>query len=126
MRFGSDDRSDEANNSSGEDSLGSLGSKHPNFAENMDSDDDEGAKSQDSGVTPTKTTDPSGMVRSFQEYCDPSSQPLELSRPERTGVRLMDILRKNKAPIRAYKDLYVWNLKEKGKIKPLHDCQGCG
>ena len=123
---GSDNRGDEANNSSGEDSLGSLGSKHPNFAEDMDSDDDEGAKSQDSGVTPTKTTDPSGMVRSFHEYCDPSSQPLELPQPEHTGVRLMDILRKNEAPIRAYKDLYVWNLKEKGKIKPYMTAKDAG
>ena len=57
----------EVNDYSGEESLGSLGSKHPNFADDMDSDDDEGAKSQDSGVTPTKTTDPSGMVRSIRD-----------------------------------------------------------
>ena len=38
----------------------------------------------------------------------------------------MDILRKNKAPIRAYKDLYVWNLKEKGKIKPYMTAKDAG
>lgn len=116
----------EVNDYSGEDSQPSLGATHPNFAEDMDSGDDEDKKPQKTGVTSTTTKDPSAMVRNFHAYCDPSSQPLELSRPDRTGVRLMDILRKNKAPIRAYKDLYEWNLKEKGKIKPYMTAKDAG
>ena len=57
-----------------------------------------------------------GVHDRFRDFCRASKRNKELTKPERTGIRLMKKLRDSKAPLRAYEDLYQWHLEEKGVI----------
>lgn len=52
----------------------------------------------------------------FHKFCEGSRYNEALSGPERTGIKLMKKLRDNKAPLKAYDDLFQWHLEEKGAI----------
>ena len=53
----------------------------------------------------------------FVQFCDPRRFKAPLTPSEETGVRLMNVLRKKKAPMNAFNDVYEWHLREKGTIK---------
>ena len=51
----------------------------------------------------------------FKSYCLEGTRA-NLSNAEVSGVRLMDALRKNRAPLKAYKAISEWKLREQGHI----------
>ena len=55
------------------------------------------------------------LSSSFQAYCNEGVRG-NLTDAEVSGVRLMDALRRNRAPLKAYKDISEWKLKEQGLI----------
>ena len=66
----------------------------------------------------TPTENGSGCIdlsANFVSYCSEGLRP-KLTEAQVTGVRLMDALRRNRAPLKAYKDLSEWHLKENGVI----------
>lgn len=55
----------------------------------------------------------SNRIRAF---CDPSRFIAPLSPTEKTGVRLLDVLRRCKTQLNAYPEVFEWHLKENGII----------
>ena len=82
--------------------------------------DDASAKEEDAGDSDeeAKHKGPNTHMRDrFREFCKPGRFRLPLTQAELGGVRLLDILRRKKAPMNAYKDVFEWHLKEKGILK---------
>jgi len=67
------------------------------------------------------TNAPVNIRDRFRQFCDPDRFVAPLPPVYHTGIKLMDILRRKKAPMNAYKDLFEWNLREKGVIMDHQD-----
>ena len=53
----------------------------------------------------------------FRRFCDGHSRKFkELTKEEEGSIKLMDILRRKKAPLNAFPEVLEWHLKECGKI----------
>lgn len=62
-----------------------------------------------------KTPPDDRNIKAFRKYCAMAQRSfIPMNRMEKRGVRLMDTLRKNKAPLTAYDDLLGWHLEETG------------
>ncbi len=58
------------------------------------------------------------ILERFVAYCrDHSDNFLDLTVPEETSIKLMDILRRKKAPLNAFPELLTWHLKEIGHLR---------
>ena len=61
------------------------------------------------------------MLSGFQAYCDTHSHYfLPLTRSDRTSIRLLDSLKRKKAPLNAFEELLEWHLKET-KVLEAHE-----
>ena len=69
----------------------------------------------DSAETNKTNSSPVNLCPDFREFCEEPHRR-DLSAAEMTGARLMATLRRNKAPLKAYKDLSEWNLRERGLL----------
>ena len=88
-----------------------------------DEDDNEEEEADDSDDE-VEDRPPNTMMRSrLRDFCTPGRFRLPLTQAELTGIKLLDILRKKKAPMNAYKEVYQWHLQEKGQ---LQDHRGVG
>ena len=71
------------------------------------------------------------MLASFQEYCWSFKKTFlpELSDAQKRGVRLMDILRRKRAPMDTFDEVMLWHFRENGELdddERLKDAKGCG
>ena len=58
------------------------------------------------------------ILEDFREYCGTHSQKFEpLDEPTIKSVKLMDLLRKTKAPLRAFQPFLEWHLRETGELR---------
>ena len=61
---------------------------------------------------------PSSRARDeFVEFCDQNKFFAPFTRGEEAGIKLMDVLRKKRAPINAYASVMAWHLRESGQMK---------
>ena len=66
------------------------------------------------------------MLDAFLAYCDPRRFVAPLEPVHITGIKLMDTLRRKKAPLNAYKDVFEWHLKETGVINENEKANAAG
>ena len=58
------------------------------------------------------------MLNKFRSYCDTHSYHfLRLTKEEKTCIKLLDSLKRKKAPLNAYPDLLEWHLKETKQLR---------
>ena len=70
----------------------------------------------DLGVKPAANTH---SLDEFKEYCSShSNRYLPLTKEEVTSIRLLDCLKRKKAPLNAYQELLEWHLKETEHLLP--------
>ena len=79
-----------------------------------DNDDVEESEEEDSKPVAIDTS----MLSEFQAYCDTHSHNfLQLTKEEKTCIKLLDSLKRKKAPLNAYPDLLEWHLKETKRLR---------
>ena len=57
-------------------------------------------------------------IKEFRAFCAKGTSkagPIPFTKPERRGIKLLDLLRKNKTPLSAYDDILCWYFEETGK-----------
>jgi hypothetical protein len=64
-------------------------------------------------------------IKSFRDYCIKNERRGDLSAQQERSIKLLDILRKKKAPMNAYDDLLGWYLEETGKKAPKEPLGQC-
>ena len=76
-----------------------------------DDEDTEGKESEKNGGSSEESEEvlaDTSMMEHFDAFCDPNRHVSCLTKAELTGIRLMKVLRRHKAPMKAYKDTYKW------------------
>ena len=97
-----------------------------------DVDDDEEELEENMEEAETNDEAPSdhppdtSMLDEFLAYCDPRRFVAPLEPVHITGIKLMDTLRRKKAPLNAYKDVFEWHLKETGVINENEKANAAG
>ena len=97
-----------------------------------DVDDDEEELEENMEEAETNDEAPSdhppdtSMLDEFLAYCDPRWFVAPLEPVHITGIKLMDTLRRKKAPLNAYKDVFEWHLKETGVINENEKANAAG
>ena len=84
------------------------------------SPDDSDAEDSDPEAKPTaKPTPNTKMLEDFKTYCNTHSYHfLPLTKEEKTQIKLLDTLKRHKAPLGAYKEVLEWHLKETKHLQP--------
>jgi hypothetical protein len=92
--------------------------------EEVEEDEDELASIFDED--PAETRPSTRMRDRFVSFANPRRFRLPLTKAELSGIRLMDILRRKKAPMNTYKNVFEWHLKEKGILRADESAKAAG
>ena len=81
--------------------------------ESFESDIDEGADAEeDVEEAPDKVPPNTEMLNGFHDYCSTNDYNfVQLSKEEITSIKLLDILKRKKAPLNAFEEVLEWHLK---------------
>ena len=81
--------------------------------ESFESDIDEGADAEeDVEEAPDKVPPNTEMLNGFHDYCSTHDYNfVQLSKEEITSIKLLDILKRKKAPLNAFEEVLEWHLK---------------
>ena len=86
--------------------------------------DYESTYSEEEGTMEAAETGFNTKIRDqFRANCGPGRFVLPFTSPEVAGMKLMNVIRKTKGPMKAYDDVMDWHLREKGVIR---DHEGLG
>ena len=102
-------------NSDGSASKNVTDFEHPFGPDDIDDSSDGFIDTGDGDSTDMGAAEQPDLSSDFQAYCNEGVRA-NLTAAEVSGVRLMDALRRNRAPLKAYKDISEWKLKETGVI----------
>ena len=99
--------------------LGNDGYLEEDDADNDEDDEEEdenGPNGNENMETVSKVN--TQMLEKFREYCRTHDHRfLPLSQEDIASIKLMDILRRKKAPLNAYSELLEWHLKQGGELR---------
>ena len=84
------------------------------MADEEESDDGDGCRSVDSSDTETQPN--REKLEQFRLCCEDMSRIMGLSRAKKCCIKLMDTLKRKKAPLNAYQELLEWHLRETGEM----------
>ncbi len=88
------------------------------------SEDDEADLADDEATNEAEETGFNTKIRDqFKAHCDPGRFRLPFTSSEATGVKLIDVIRKTKGPMKAYDAMMDWHLREN---KVIRDHEGLG
>ena len=90
-------------------------------------DDDTDLEEEESDDLAQDTEGPTTAIRdAFREYAPNNKFVAPLSRVELTGIKLMERLRRKKAPLNAYTEIFEWHLQETGVITDQETVKDAG
>ena len=85
----------------------------------FDCQDNDSKEEMEDSEEKVKHAGPSRLMREeFLQFANSGRFVAPLEATDHTGVRLMDILRRKKAPLNVYKALFEWHLRETGAVLP--------
>ena len=97
--------------------LGLGGDDSDDLEESKQNDDASSVASSTANRDPNNILPDTSMRDGFQEYCRSCKKDLEpLTSETVTSVKLLDALRRKKAPLVAYQEIMEWHLKETGHL----------
>ena len=83
----------------------------------MEDDESSGSESEGDDVESDDMEPNSETLNQFKEYCTNFSHHFrDLTGPEITSIKLLDILKRKKSPLNSFEDVLEWHLKEKGHL----------
>ena len=86
--------------------------------EEDDEEEDEIASNGDESMDAVSTSANTEMLQQFREYCNTHDHRfLPLSKEDIASIKLMDVLRRKKAPLNAYAEVLEWHLKQSGELR---------
>ena len=84
----------------------------------VDFDSDTTMDTNDESVGSRSVTPNAAVLERFVACCDGHSHNfLDLTDADKTSIKMMDILKRNRAPLNAYQELLTWHLKETGHLR---------
>ena len=85
--------------------------------EELDEQESEDGDGYESGSSTDSKPEPSReKLDQFRDYCNGLRGIMGLSRQKKSSIRLMDVLKRKKAPLNAFPELLEWHLKETGEL----------